>query len=104
MKINVNIDNDGCEDMEHRKIPGAYLYTCKECFYDEEKRGDEPYEYVKSDGTPGEKFDIPVWCHCPAKCDHNIYTCTICWKPVKKVNGKYWYIGEWTTLKKDLRQ
>ncbi len=92
MKVNVNVLKtvEGCEEESHHQVERGYLYTCKECFEDEKDRA-EPYEYRKADGTIGDKFDTPVWCKCPANCGHNIYTCTLCWKPVAIKNGSYWY-------------
>lgn len=89
-----------CENMDHRKIPRAYLYTCKECYFDEEKRGEDPYYRLDNHGNiTEEKFGFSVWCVCPANCNHNIYTCTICWKPVGKKNGRFWYTNDWITTK-----
>src|SRR3990167_2338456 len=101
--IRVNIDTEGCENIEHRKIPRAYLYTCKECYFDEEKRGDEPYYRLDNKGEiTQDHWGQPVWCVCPAKCNHNTFTCTICWQPVAIKNGKLWYADNWTTLKSEI--
>jgi len=78
-----------CKIKEHRD---KYLYTCKECYFDEKDRT-EPYERIKQDGSIGDKFDMPVWCHCPVKCKHNTYTCTICWLPVAhNLDGTYYFV------------
>jgi hypothetical protein len=61
-----------CSNREHRETPRAYLYTCKKC-YREKQQGEHK-----------------VPCNC--ECGHNTYVCTICWKPVKIVNGMYWYV------------
>ena len=73
---------DYMKHMKHRKKPRAYLYTCKKCHNTEDKR-DKPYK----DGS---------WCHC--ECGHNTFTCTICWKPVKMINGMYWYVNPYGTF------
>ena len=51
-----------CSNLKHKKY---YRYDCKECF--------------------GKNKECNI-------CKHNIYTCTKCWKPVKIINGMYWFV------------
>ena len=67
-----------CDYMAHWKRPNAYSYTCKKC-HNTEDRKVKPYP----DGS---------WCHC--ECKHNIFTCKICWKPVRIVHGIYWFVSK----------
>ena len=82
-----------CRNKKHY-IEGKYFYACKECWFDEIKRGDKPYGYTGKHG-----FEIPIWCKCPAKCEHNTFTCTECWKPVShQKDGTYWFVGRERTI------
>lgn len=51
-----------CKNRKHLETERGYLYTCKKCEASEKQK----------------KHEIP----CPCKCNHDTFTCTICWKPV----------------------
>lgn len=64
-----------CSNLSHQ-LAGLYQYTCKKC-WEKEKKRKKPLK----NGN---------WCNC--KCHHDTYTCIKCFKPVKLIDGRYYYV------------